>query len=84
MAITSEFIGYCETWVDAVEQLHDEQLIAQEDVESLRWLSGFGTLIGNTDMHLGNISLIPGKTNFGLAPIYDMTPMYYQSKAGGV
>ena len=84
MTIASEFVGYCETWVDAAEQLHDEQLIAQNDVDSLRWLSGFGTLIGNTDMHLGNISFIPGKTGFNLAPVYDMTPMYYRPKAGGV
>ena len=84
MAIASEFIGYCETWVDAAEQLHDEQLIAQEDVDSLRWLNSFGTLIGNTDMHLGNISLIPEEIGFGLAPVYDMTPMYYRPKAGGV
>ena len=84
MTITSEFVGYCETWRDAAEQLQDEQLIIQEDVDSLRWLNDFGTLIGNTDMHLGNISLIPGKTDFELAPIYDMTPMYYRPKAGGV
>ncbi|MEA3362173.1 MAG: type II toxin-antitoxin system HipA family toxin YjjJ [Thermodesulfobacteriota bacterium] len=82
--IASEFVGYCETWVDAAEQLYEEKLIAQEDVDSLRWLSGFGTLIGNTDMHLGNISLTPGGTGFRLAPVYDMTPMYYRPKAGGV
>ncbi len=84
MTIASEFVGYCETWVDAAERLHDKQLIAQDDVDSLRWLSGFGTLVGNTDMHLGNISLIPGETGFGLAPVYDMNPMYYRPKAGGV
>ncbi|RLD01151.1 MAG: type II toxin-antitoxin system HipA family toxinoxin YjjJ [Chloroflexi bacterium] len=84
LTISSEFIGYCETWVDAAEQLYDEQLIAQEGVDSLRWLSGFGALIGNTDMHLGNISLIPGESRFQLAPVYDMTPMYYRPRAGGV
>ena len=84
MTIASEFAGYCETWVDAAELLHNEQLITQKNVDSLRWLSGFGTLIGNTDMHLGNMSLIPGETGFGLAPVYDMTPMYYRPKAGGV
>ena len=84
MTVASEFVGYCENWVDAAEQLHDEQLMTQEDVDSLRWLNSFGTLIGNTDMHLGNISLIPGETGFGLAPVYDMTSMYYRPKAGGV
>ncbi len=84
MTIASEFVGYCGTWMDAAEQLFDEQLIAQNDVDSLRRLSDFGTLIGNTDMHLGNISLIPKETGFTLAPVYDMTPMYYRPKAGGV
>jgi len=84
LTITSECVGYCETWADAAQQLYDEQLIAQKDLASLCWLSGFGTLIGNTDMHLGNISLIPEGTRFKLAPIYDMTPMYYRPKVGGV
>ncbi|MFK5925723.1 MAG: type II toxin-antitoxin system HipA family toxin YjjJ [Desulfuromusa sp.] len=84
MTIASKFVGYCETWVDAAEQLYDKQLIAQKDIDSLRWLSGFGHLIGNTDMHLGNISLLLAETGFKLAPVYDMTPMYYRPKAGGV
>ncbi|MDA3904399.1 MAG: type II toxin-antitoxin system HipA family toxin YjjJ [Desulfuromusa sp.] len=83
LTVTAEFVGYGEDWVDAAEQLYAEQLISQEDVKTLRWLSGFGNLIGNTDMHLGNISLFPTSTGFGLAPVYDMTPMHYRPKPGG-
>jgi hypothetical protein len=35
----------------------------------------FGGWIGNTDMHLGNISLRPVDDRFELLPIYDMLPM---------
>jgi hypothetical protein len=84
LTVTAEFVGYSENWVDAAEQLHADQLISLKDVETLRWLSGFGDLIGNTDMHLGNISLFPVATGFGLAPVYDMSPMHYCPKPGGV
>lgn len=83
MVVASEFVGYCKNWVDAVEQLHDEQFISRDNVEIVRWLSSFGGLIGNTDMHLGNLSLVPAEDSFNLAPVYDMTPMLYRPKAGG-
>ncbi len=35
-------------------------------------------LIGNTDMHFGNVSFFPRERGrFSLAPIYDMLPMCY-------
>lgn len=40
----------------------------------------FGRLIGNTDMHLGNLSFIPGLV---VAPVYDMLPMMYSPLRGG-
>jgi hypothetical protein len=83
MAVASEFVGYCEDWVDAVEQLYDEQLINRDNVEIVRWMNSFGGLIGNTDMHLGNLSLVPTEDSFNLAPVYDMTPMFYRPKTGG-
>lgn len=42
----------------------------------------FGRLIGNTDMHLGNLSFVPGPT-LQLAPAYDMLPMMYAPLPGG-
>lgn len=48
------------------------------------WL--FGQLIGNTDMHDGNLSFLPGQREDGtvlqLAPIYDMLPMTYAPVRG--
>ncbi len=45
---------------------------------ALAW--DFGRLIGNTDMHEGNLAFRPGLT---LAPVYDMLPMMYAPLRGG-
>jgi len=53
-------------------------LIDEPDAREMRFLSAFGSLIGNTDMHFGNISfLTEGYMSFRLAPAYDMLPMLY-------
>ena len=49
--------------------------ISNEDAGNLARLNLFGSLIGNTDRHQGNISLIPlneERSRFKLAPVYDM------------
>jgi hypothetical protein len=52
------------------------------DTACLLW--AFGTLIGNTDMHSGNLScLSEGHRPYELAPAYDMTPMAFAPTAGG-
>lgn len=55
-----------------------------ETVAQVRRLWWFGRLIGNTDMHDGNLSFVPGPPLPGrptaplaLAPVYDMLPMAY-------
>ena len=46
----------------------------------------FGQLIGNTDMHDGNLSfeprMSPATTSLILAPAYDMLPMLYAPQRG--
>jgi hypothetical protein len=64
-----------------------ELLLAQGWVDPhvpalLRSIWAFGKLIGNADMHKGNLSFVPGST-FQLAPVYDMLPMMYAPLAGG-
>ena len=83
-AIVAEHIGYCDSWLDAAQKLRVEQLIGDKEVEQIQWLSSFGTLIGNTDMHLGNLSLFPEEKDFRIAPVYDMTSMFYRPRTGGV
>lgn len=55
------------------------------DVQILWW---FGRLIGNNDMHLGNLSFqletkLHEKSTLCLAPVYDMLPMQYAPLSGG-
>ena len=62
-------------------------MLAQGWVDSqvpalLRSIWAFGKLIGNADMHKGNLSFVPGPT-LQVAPVYDMLPMMYAPLAGG-
>jgi hypothetical protein len=77
-ALDDEFVGERLGWPQAAAALLRLGLIDAGDARELRWLSAFGSLIANTDMHLGNASfLYEGKLRFHLAPAYDMLPMLY-------
>jgi len=57
----------------------------QREIEMLWW---FGKLIGNTDMHLGNLSFTFSCNakqfeSLLLSPVYDMLPMMYSPLSGG-
>ena len=66
----------------AVERAAERGNLAREvrrlrsEVERAR---GLGQLIGNSDMHDGNLSFLPG---LRLAPVYDMLPMLYAPERG--
>lgn len=47
-------------------------------------LHAFGTLIGNTDMHPGNLSFVTDSGRpYALAPAYDMLPMAFAPRTSG-
>lgn len=69
-------------WTRLAAGLAAAHFLAPEDVERIQHLWWFGRLIGNTDMHPGNLSFRPqGKLT--LAPTYDMLPMLYAPLRGG-
>jgi len=78
-ALNAEFVGELySSWTDTAEKLFSQKRIDTETLKKIRWLETFGRLIGNTDMHHGNISFfIEGGKLIGLAPVYDMLPMMY-------
>jgi hypothetical protein len=84
-ALDAAFFGKADTpWTSAADRLRDTGWISAKDAEnlSLRWW--FGTLIGNTDMHYGNVSLYLGRNRpIELAPSYDMLPMLYRPDIEG-
>ena len=56
--------------------------VGAETAQEIRLIWQFGQLIGNTDMHKGNLSFVPGLP-MTVAPVYDMLPMMYAPLAGG-
>lgn len=59
-------------------------MITAEAAQGAQLLYAFGKLIGNTDMHNGNVSFMSEHGRpYELAPAYDMLPMAFAPTAGG-
>jgi HipA-like C-terminal domain len=72
------------SWIGAAHALARAGLLDGEQAGLLRRLASFGELIGNSDMHLGNMGLWFGdQASFQLAPVYDMLPMLFAPTAHG-
>jgi hypothetical protein len=82
-AVDNEFSGVGRGWLDVAQTLHKQRLISQQDLVDLAVSWGFGRLIHNTDMHLGNISLFIKEAGFSLAPVYDMCSMGFAPRSTG-
>ena len=83
-ALGAEFVGSGGRWPDIARTLARERIIVPDAVDGTCLLWAFGTLIGNTDMHSGNLSFMPEQGRpYLLAPAYDMTPMAFAPTAGG-
>ncbi len=82
-SLQGAFLGERSTeWPLLAARLVALKLLPPQDAERVTVLWWFGRLIGNTDMHLGNLSFVPGPT-LQLAPAYDMLPMMYAPLPGG-
>lgn len=85
-ALDSEFVGTgAGSWPIIARRLAADGQIRQEAEGSANLLWAFGTLIGNSDMHSGNLSFISehGDCPYDIAPAYDMTPMTFAPRSGG-
>jgi hypothetical protein len=77
-ALDLQFVGKLSSWSDTAKALFLQKRIDLLAYQNIVWLETFGRLIGNTDMHHGNVSFfIEGEKLIGLAPVYDMLPMLY-------
>jgi hypothetical protein len=82
-ALNAALLGDASTdWIKLGERLGAIGLLSPDDIGRISRMTWFGRLIGNTDMHLGNLSFRPGQT-LSVAPVYDMLPMLYAPLAGG-
>jgi len=81
-AVHEAFVaGPRQHWAASCEALVAQRRLSQGDADTVRTWLEFGRLIGNTDMHFGNLSLWadePAKARFALAPLYDMLPMRWR------
>ncbi|PKO88297.1 MAG: phosphatidylinositol kinase [Betaproteobacteria bacterium HGW-Betaproteobacteria-10] len=84
-ALDAEFVGDVSApWPSLVSRLAAAGHVHADAIagSALRW--AFGTLIGNTDMHAGNLSFVsPHGRPYQLAPAYDILPMGFAPRSSG-
>ncbi|WP_093208740.1 type II toxin-antitoxin system HipA family toxin YjjJ [Variovorax sp. NFACC27] len=85
--LNSTFVGSGgRRWPEGVEPLVQRGWVTNEDLRCIDLVWHFGQLIGNTDMHDGNLAFQPiqdaERAVLQLAPIYDMLPMTYAPVRG--
>ena len=78
-ALATSLIGsLSRNWIDATSELHRREMIDDESFSIIQRLHAFGELIGNTDMHFGNLAFfLDDALPFRVTPAYDMLPMLW-------
>jgi hypothetical protein len=70
-------------WSVAAAGLYANGWLGESDLRAVRLRQLFGRLIGNTDMHFGNLALfLEPELPLRLAPTYDMLPMLWAPQPG--
>lgn len=84
-ALEAEFVGRArDSWPVLVNELVKQGHVHPDAAINAARLWAFGMLIGNTDMHHGNLSFISSHGRpYQLAPAYDILPMGFAPKSGG-
>lgn len=84
-ALDAEFVGAAaEGWPAIAHRLARDRHVRPDAAAGACLLWAVGTLIGNTDMHGGNLSFVAEEgLPHALAPAYDMTPMAFAPRSGG-
>lgn len=85
-AVDDEFFGMRDTWPEFAARCVTAGYLSKQDAEHVGVMAAFSELIGNTDRHFENISVLIGEDGEyqGIAPAYDILPMRYASIGGGV
>ena len=85
IAVEAEFIGDAQSpWPVLSARLAAEGIITEEAAAITSLLYAFGALIGNVDMHNGNLAFVAEHgCPYQLAPAYDMLPMAFAPTRGG-
>jgi len=85
-SVDDEFFGLRDSWPEFAARCEQAKYLSPEDARHIDTMAAFSELIGNTDRHFENISLLIGEDGeyLGVAPAYDILPMRYASIGGGV
>lgn len=85
-AVDDEFFGQRDTWPQFAARCEQARYLSAADARLVDTMAAFSELIGNTDRHFENISLLIDDDGeyLGIAPAYDILPMCYASIGGGV
>ena len=85
-AVDDEFFGLRDTWSQFAARCEAAGYLSSVDARHVDTVAAFSELIGNTDRHFENISLLIDESGeyAGIAPAYDILPMRYASIGGGV
>ncbi len=85
MTLDAEFVGSLRSWSESVARLAEAGVLDTRHVLPVQKLELFGRLIGNSDMHGGNLAFFTrGARVLELAPAYDMGPARYAAQAGNL
>ena len=85
-AVDDEFFGVRDSWPEFAARCITSGYLSRQDADHVGVMAAFSELIGNTDRHFENISVLIGEDGEyqGIAPAYDILPMRYASIGGGV
>lgn len=86
LSLSAAFTGEATAdWDRAGEHLHDAGWVDRDSATGMARLHAFGRLIGNSDMHQGNLGFhLQDRGPLPLAPVYDMLPMSLAPSRTGV
>ncbi len=85
-AVDDEYFGRRDSWSAFAARCEQAKILSPGDARQVDTMAAFSELIGNTDRHFENISLLIGEDGeyLGIAPAYDILPMRYASIGGGL
>lgn len=85
-AVDDEFFGQRDTWSEFAARCERAKYLSAADARHIDTMAAFSELIGNTDRHFENLSLLIDEDGEyrGVAPAYDILPMRYAPIGGGL
>lgn len=85
-AVDDEVFGKRDSWPEFAARCEQAKYLSTEDARRVDTMAAFSELIGNSDRHFENISLLIREDGEfqGIALAYDILPMRYASIGGGV